>query len=288
MTTLADDRLLHTAFYRFVPLAEPDAVAAWLLGLAASLQGSVIVAPEGLNGVLAGPAAAVAAFEQALQAAPPFGALFAGIAFKRSHCTTPPFGRLKVQRKRELVSLGWGAAEPTPAVPSEPAPDNHVSPAEWRRLIAEPGVVVLDNRNGFEYRLGHFQGAVNPEVSHFRSFPDYVRAQAPAWRAAGARVAMYCTGGIRCDRTSDWMAAQGLAVYQLDGGILNYFQALPDAERDWQGECFVFDNRIALDTRLEETGTTPEQVFAGEPDAAWRIARARRLAAAVKRDDEAG
>jgi len=115
-------------------------------------------------------------------------------------------------------------------------------------------------------------------VHHFRDFVAYVQAQAPAWRAAGRPVAMYCTGGIRCDKTAPWMRSLGLDVWQLDGGILNYFQALPDAERDWQGECFVFDRRLALDTQLRPVTTTASQVFDPiHPDEAWRLQRARRL-----------
>ena len=111
--------------------------------------------------------------------------------------------------------------------------------------------------------------------------PDgaYVQAHLDEWKAQGKRVAMYCTGGIRCEKTSAWMADLGMPVYQLEGGILNYFREMPDAERDWQGECFVFDNRVALDTRLQETDTTLDDVYTGEPDDQWRLERARRLGA---------
>ena len=140
-------------------------------------------------------------------------------------------------------------------------------------------VVLLDNRNSFEYRLGRFQNAIDPQVTNFRDFPAYVQAHLDEWKAQGKRVAMYCTGGIRCEKTSAWMADLGMPVYQLEGGILNYFREMPDAERDWQGECFVFDNRVALDTRLQETDTTLDDVYTGEPDDQWRLERARRLGA---------
>jgi UPF0176 protein len=149
------------------------------------------------------------------------------------------------------------------------------------QLIKDPDVVLLDNRNSFEFRLGHFAGAVDPGVANFRDFPAYVQAHAAQWQAQGQRVAMYCTGGIRCEKTSAWMQGMGLPVYQLDGGILNYFQQMPDAQQDWHGECFVFDNRVALDTRLNETATTLEDVYQATPDGAWRLARARRLAQAA-------
>jgi UPF0176 protein len=257
--------LVHTSFYRFVPLAEPEAVAAWLRERAVSLLGSVLVAGEGVSGALAGEAEAVDAFERAMQQEP----RFTGMSFKHSTCRTPPFGRLAVHVKPEIVSVG---------VPySRAAGDTQRNPAEWRALIARDDVVLLDNRNAFEYRLGRFPGALDPGVRTFRDFPRYVLDHAEAWKAEGREVAMYCTGGIRCEKTAAWMQGLGLTVHELQGGILNYFQAMPDAHLDWQGECFVFDNRIALDTRLRQTATTAEQVYAGEPDGAWRLARAKRL-----------
>ena len=270
--------LLHSAFYRFVALADPAAAAATLRGLAQGLQGSIVVASEGLNGTVAGPAAAVAAFEAALQAASPLGGALQGMAFKHSACTTAPFGRLKVTVKPEIVALGL----PAPAAGALPPPDehdaSHLNPAAWQALLARDDVVLLDNRNHFEVRLGRFAGALDPQVHNFRDFSAWVLAQAPAWRAAGRPVAMYCTGGIRCDKTAPWLRSLGLDVWQLDGGILGYLQATGAAAPLWQGECFVFDKRIALDAGLQETATRAEQVFdAGLPDEAWRLQRARRL-----------
>ncbi|MCK9686942.1 rhodanese-like domain-containing protein [Scleromatobacter humisilvae] len=264
--------LLHSAFYRFVPLPDPVAAADALRALAHELTGSIVVAHEGVNGTVAGAADAVADFEAALQTA--LAGALRGMVFKHSACTTMPFGLLKVHVKPEIVALG---------LPGElPAPDendaSHLSPAAWRELLARGDVVVLDNRNHFEVRLGRFRGALDPQVHNFRDFVAYVQSRADAWRAAKRPVAMYCTGGIRCDKTAPWLRSLGLDVFQLDGGILNYFRQLPDAARDWQGECFVFDNRVALDTGLRETATTAEQVFdPSHPDEAWRLQRARRL-----------
>ena len=282
---------LHSAFYRFTALADPPAAAAVLRVLAQHLHGSIVVAAEGVNGTVAGTPDAVADFEAGLQQVDLLGGALAGMAFKHSACRTAPFGRLKVHVKPEIVSLGL------PALPSGrplPAPDerdaSHLSPAAWRQLLTRDDVVLLDNRNHFEFRLGHFRGAVDPQVNNFRDFVAYVQDQAPAWRAAGRPVAMYCTGGIRCDKTAPWLRSLGLVVWQLDGGILNYFQSPADAvdavqpsaapDSTWQGECFVFDNRIALDTQLQETATTAGQVFDAQlPDEAWRLQRAQRLAA---------
>ncbi len=154
----------------------------------------------------------------------------------------------------------------------------HVGPEAWRELITEDDIVLIDNRNSFEYRLGRFRNAIDPQVNNFRDFPRYIEENLPVWKAQGKRVAMYCTGGIRCEKTAAWMLAMDMPVYQLEGGILNYFATMPDAEKDWQGECFVFDNRIAIDTKLQETETRAEDVYAGDPDEQWRLQRARKLA----------
>lgn len=271
--------LLHSAFYRFTPVADPAATAAALRAGAHGVNGSIVVAPEGVNGAVSGAAGAVRAFEAALQAPGLLGGALAGLAFRRSGCRTEPFGKLKVVVKPELVALGLPAAadgQPLPAPDERDA--SHLAPQAWRELLAREDVVLLDNRNHFEFRLGHFRGAQDPGVRRFSDFTAWVQAQAPAWREAGKTVAMYCTGGVRCDKTAPWLRSLGLEVRQLDGGILRYFEELPDAARDWAGECFVFDKRIALDTHLRETGTGAEQVYdENDAEEAWRLARARRL-----------
>ena len=278
--------LLHSAFYRFVPLADPAAAADALRALARGLQGSIVVAGEGVNGTVAGDARAAAAFEATLQRPDVLGGALRGMTFKHSACASEPFGRLKVGVKPEIVALGLpDRAEDGAALPPPDEHDaSHLSPLAWRALLAREDVVVLDNRNHFEVRLGHFRGAVDPQVHNFRDFAAYVRAQAPAWRAAGRPVAMYCTGGIRCDKTAPWLRSLGLDVLQLDGGILNYLRCIrdDDGDGDWLGECFVFDNRVALDRHLHETTTTAEQVFdVTQPDEAWRLQRACRLQSAA-------
>lgn len=309
--TQRTQHLLHTAFYRFVHLPDPEAAAQALrqLGLELGLGGSLIVAGEGVNGTVAGAAGQVYQFEQTLASGAVLQGALASLTFKRSACASQPFGRFKVSVKPEIVALGLpsSAQASTVELPDE-RDASHLSPAAWRQLLDEGRAVVLDNRNHFEFRLGHFRGAVDPGVHHFRDFVRYVELHAPAWRAQSRPVAMYCTGGIRCDKTAPWMRSLGLEVFQLDGGILNYLQqaraeggakgndsadrmqpscepkghaqdATPsDLLAAWQGECFVFDRRIALDAQLRETGTTAEQVFdPSHPDEAWRLQRARRL-----------
>ncbi len=269
----------HCAFYRFTRLKDPEQVASVLRDLLAraplqSLGGSILLATEGINGTVAGPLAAVASFEHALQHHPAFGLSFAGLTFRRSACVTPPFGRMKVHVRREIVQLGVPGVDAT-------ATGVDVSPQDWRELIRDRDVVLLDNRNSFEFRLGHFHGAIDPGVTNFRDFPAYVRTHADEWKSQGKRVAMYCTGGIRCEKTSAWMRGLDLPVFQLQGGILNFFEQVPHAQRDFTGECFVFDNRVALDTQLRETSTTLDDVYRDEPDGGWRLQRARRLAGAV-------
>lgn len=272
--------LLHSAFYRFTPVADPVATGAELRALAQGLFGSITVATEGLNGAVSGPPGAVHAFEQALQDTAVLQGALTGMSFKHSACTTPPFARLKVLVKPEIVALALPGGHDLPT-PDE-RDDSHLSPAAWRALLAQGFAVLLDNRNHFEYRLGHFTGAIDPQVHHFRDFVAFVQARAPAWREAGQPVAMYCTGGVRCDKTAPWLRSLGLQVRQLQGGILNYFQTLEDASRDWEGACFVFDRRLSLGCDLQQTGTRPEQVFdAAHPDEAWRLQRARRLDTSV-------
>ena len=281
MPTTDPPRLLHSAFYRFVALADPTAAAAAVRALARhhGLLGSIVLASEGINGTVAGEAEAVRAFETALQDAALIGGQLRGLAFKHSGCSTAPFGRLKVGVKPEIVALGLPIDADAPPLPAPDEHDaSHLAPADWRALLSREEVVLLDNRNHFEVRLGHFRGALDPQVHHFRDFVDFVGARAPAWRAAGRPVAMYCTGGIRCDKTAPWLRSLGLEVWQLDGGILNYLADQAATPADWLGECFVFDRRIALDHRLQESATTADQVFdVRHPDEAWRLQRARQL-----------
>jgi UPF0176 protein len=279
--------LFHIAFYQFVRLEQPEAVAQRLRELTSDLLGSILIAQEGINGMLAGSGAQLDAFEAAVQADGPvdavLGGAFKGMVFKRTVCRTQPFARMKVHVKREIVPLGVDGVDAPGRIDEIHA--NDVAPREWRELIKRPDVVLIDNRNSFEWRLGRFEGAMDPGVINFRDFPEYVKAHAEEWKEQGKTVAMYCTGGIRCEKSSVWMQDMGLKVAQLQGGILNYFKEMPDAEKDWQGECFVFDNRVALDTKLQETPTSVNEVYSDQDlldaaqaeDARWRLARAKRL-----------
>lgn len=246
----------HIAFYAFRTVLDLEATRDAVHALCGALRGQIIVASEGINGMLAGEPADLDAFEQGLCDESVNGGSFKGTVFKRTEAVRQPFRKegVKVKIKAELAPLGVPEVDPVGRLADIHAAD--VPPAQWRELIKRDDVVVIDNRNHFEYQVGHFEGAIDPDVRDFRDFADYVRAHADQWKQDGKTVAMYCTGGIRCEKSSAWMQDLGLDVKQLEGGILNYFKEMPDPELDWSGECFIFDDRVTLDTTLAETGKT--------------------------------
>lgn len=241
----------HIAFYRFVALTDLPRIQADVLALAEGLQGSVLLAAEGINGMLAGAPGAIDAFMEGLCAPAFHGGVFAGMVFKRTPSPVRAFGRLKVRIRPEIVPLGIAGVDGADT-------GTDVPPAAWRALLDRDDVVVIDNRNRFEVSYGRFRNAIDPGVDNFREFPDWVRTQLPRWQAEGKTIAMYCTGGIRCEKTSAWMKqALGVPVLQLQGGILNYFQQMPDAGRDFEGTCFVFDERETLAPGQSQENSAP-------------------------------
>lgn len=251
--------MFHISFYRFVAVEDPVHLREHLLGLTAGLLGTILVAHEGVNGMLAGAGDELDAFEAALQAPDVLGGAFAGMAFTRTLCDVAPFRRRKIKVKAELVPLDVDGID----VPSRRADiaASDVDAAGWCALLRRDDVVVLDNRNSFEFGHGHFVGARNPGTVDFRDFAAFVRANAEEWRATGRTIAMYCTGGIRCEKSSPWMQDLGLTVRQLRGGIVTYLAetaasaGTPDTantEQDWSGDCFVFDDRHLLNSRLQQ------------------------------------
>ncbi|MCA9837374.1 MAG: hypothetical protein KC422_10665 [Trueperaceae bacterium] len=240
----------HDSFYRFVYIDDPEALGKKLEQLCNELEvkGSIILAPEGINAMLAGTEEALDKVQAFLDSDKRFKNIF----YKRTLSHKMPFRRLRIRIKDEIVPLGIDGVSAIGKTGIE------VPPEEWRELIKEDDVILIDNRNSFEYELGHFKGAIDPKVDNFRHFADYVKANLDDWK--DKKVAMYCTGGIRCEKTTAWMKDLGMEVYQLEGGIINYFAQIPDADKDYEGECFVFDWRICLDTKLEETETSIEDV----------------------------
>lgn len=232
------------------------------MGLSAGLLGTILVAPEGINGMLAGEADALDDFQRALQSTGVLGGAFAGIAFKRTVSHGPPFRRRKVKVKSELVPLDVDGTDVLSRAADVAASD--VDAEQWRALLRRDDVIVLDNRNSFEYNHGHFVNAVDPGTADFRDFASYVRANAEHWRSTGKTIAMYCTGGIRCEKSSPWMQDLGLTVRQLRGGIVTFLAQMADADQDWQGDCFVFDERRVLDVHLQPVLLDGELHRAGE------------------------
>ncbi len=231
------------ALYQFRIVLDPAVLRAKLLelGQASGLCGTLIVASEGINGTVAGSRAAIDELTDFLQSAG-----FDRLEAKESHSTEQPFKRFKVRLKSEIVTLG---------VPVEPTSQagQYVEAGDWNALIADPDVVVVDTRNRYEVSAGTFEGAVNPEIDSFREFPDWLNAHAE--ELTGKRVAMFCTGGIRCEKSTSLLRERGFAdVLHLRGGILKYLEDVPEQSSRWHGECFVFDGRVTVGHGLREGG----------------------------------
>ncbi len=228
------------AFYRFAAVADPQALAARLraLGAARGLRGSIIVAPEGANGTIAGAPDDLDALFALLRAEPGFAAL----APREHMAPALPFARWKVKVKREIVTMG---------VPVDAAggAGTHVAPDAWNALVADPDTILIDTRNAYEVAIGSFAGAIDPGTASFGDFPAWFDAQAAQWRAQGRqpRIAMFCTGGIRCEKSTAYARAQGFdEVYHLKGGILGYLAEMAETESLWRGDCFLFDERVSI------------------------------------------
>lgn len=222
-------------FYRFAPVADPQALAARLEAAAAGLRGTVLVAREGVNGSLSGPPAALDGFRAALEGEPGMAAL----PWRVSPAAAPPFARRRIRVRAEIVTMGIPGLDPHRAT------GTRIAPADWNAVISAPDVAVIDTRNAYEVRLGTFAGAIDPGTAGFRDFPGWWAANRA--RLAGRRVAMFCTGGIRCEKASAFLLAEGVPeVLQLGGGILGYLEAVAPHESLWRGECFVFDERVSV------------------------------------------
>jgi UPF0176 protein len=235
------------AFYQFAALPDFRELREPLRALCAAhgLKGSVLLADEGINGTLAGSEEAIAAFMDALQQGELFGGRLDRLEPKYSAAAEMPFQRLKVRLKKEIVTLGAAGVDPTRQV------GTYVEAAHWNELISDPETLVLDTRNAFEVAMGTFEGAVDPEIRSFGEFKQFTAERLDP--ARHRRIAMFCTGGIRCEKASAYLLAQGFEeVFHLKGGILKYLEEMPESESRWRGECFVFDERVALGHGLRE------------------------------------
>lgn len=235
------------AFYRFVKVAEPALHQAALKALKDQydLCGTILIAPEGLNGTIASSDAGIDAvidyLDQHFQ-------LRQG-QVKYSTAAEEPFQRYKVRLKKEIITMRQPDADPTKLV------GTYVEPKDWNDLIADPEVVLIDTRNVYETKLGIFKGAIDPKIDVFTQLPDFVEKNLDP--AKHKKVAMFCTGGIRCEKASSYMLAQGFEnVYHLKGGILKYLEDIPSDQSTWEGECFVFDKRTGIEHGLNEGQAT--------------------------------
>ena len=238
------------AFYQFAALPDFRELREPLRAICAGLElkGSVLLAHEGINGTLAGRHEAIDALIAEFRG----GALFAGrldnLELKFSSASMAPFQRLKIRLKKEIVTLGDSKTDPTKAV------GVYVDPADWNELIAAPDTLVIDTRNAFEVAMGSFAGAIDPGIKSFGQFKDFAAYTLDPQQHK--KIAMFCTGGIRCEKASAYLLSRGFAeVYHLKGGILKYLERVPESESRWRGECFVFDERIALSHGLRERQT---------------------------------
>jgi UPF0176 protein len=240
--------VLVAAFYRFAALEQLPALRQELLRLATAgaVRGTILLAHEGVNGTIAGPEAGVQAVLARLRQVAGLERL--EVKFSRAEAQT--FRRLKVRLKREIVTLG----QPDVAPYLGSAVGTPVPPEQWDGLIADPDTLVIDTRNAYEVAIGTFAGAIDPGTESFREFPDWVeRELRPLVAERQPRaLALFCTGGIRCEKATAYLQQQGFAgVHHLQGGILRYLEQIPEARSSWRGECFVFDQRVALNHRLE-------------------------------------
>lgn len=237
---------LTAALYKFVSLPDYKALQAPILAACESnnIKGTLLLAEEGINGTIAGWPKDIHNVLDFLRTNPLFENRFADLEHKESFAAEHPFYRMKVRLKKEIVTLGVAGISPTKQV------GTYVKPEDWNALISDPDIILIDTRNDYEVDIGTFKGAIDPKTTTFREFPEYVANHFD--KTKHKKIAMFCTGGIRCEKASSYMMEQGFEeVYHLQGGILKYLETMPEEQSLWQGECFVFDQRVAVKHNLE-------------------------------------
>jgi len=240
------DDYLTTAMYHFVSLPHFKDLREPLLNfcISQSIKGTLLLADEGINGTVAGSEKSILELLEYLKNDSLFEGNFKNLAHKESWSDKHPFYRMKVKLKKEIVTLGIPGVSPTKMV------GQYVKPQDWNKIISDPEVVLIDTRNDYEYAIGTFKNAINPKTATFREFPEYVKTHFDPKKHK--KVAMFCTGGIRCEKASSYMMSEGFdQVYHLEGGILKYLEEVSPDKSLWQGECFVFDQRVAIRHGLE-------------------------------------
>ncbi len=240
----ASPKIRVAALYRFTRFPDPAAIQGPLAALCCGLgvKGTLLLAPEGINGTIAGEDAAIEAVLDHIRALPGCE----GLAPKTAWAERMPFYRMKVRLKKEIVTLGEPDLDPTDA-------GTYVAPTDWNALISDPDVVVIDTRNDYEVAVGAFEGAIDPRTASFSDFPAWFRDWRESLPAPPKKIAMYCTGGIRCEKSTAFLKSEGIEdVFHLRGGILDYLEQVPEPESLWRGECFVFDERVAVGHGLSQ------------------------------------
>lgn len=228
-------------FYEFTPLNDHELMREPLLETmrANNVKGTIIVASEGLNGSFCGLREEIEPLMAHLRSYP----RLENLLFKETYNEFNPFAKAKVKLRKEIVSMGVDDIDPISL------PGTHLSPEDWNQLLADPEVLLIDTRNDYEVELGTFKNAINPNTENFRDFPAYVEEHLITQK--DRKIAMFCTGGIRCEKSTAYLRKLGFnEVYQLNGGILNYLETIPEENSLWEGSCFVFDDRVALDNNL--------------------------------------
>lgn len=231
------------ALYRFVKLDAFQDIKAPLLKVMHdnNIRGTLLLANEGINGTVAGERHEINTLLDWLQS----DNRLKGLSWKESYTEELPFKRSRVKLKKEIVTMGVDGIDPSKVV------GTYVKPADWNALISDPEVLLIDTRNDYEIEIGQFSNAVNPKTDSFREFPEYIEKNIDP--SKHKKVAMYCTGGIRCEKSTALLKQQGFEqVFHLEGGILKYLEEVPESETLWEGECFVFDERVAVNHRLEK------------------------------------
>jgi len=237
---------LTTAMYHFVSLPHFEKLREPLLQFCVSrdIIGTLLLASEGINGTVAGSEKSILELLNYLKTDPIFEGHFKNLGHKESWSDKHPFYRMKVKLKKEIVALGVPGVSPTKIV------GKYVKPKDWNKIISDPEVVLIDTRNDYEFAIGTFKNSINPKINTFREFPEFVKTHFDLKKHK--KVAMFCTGGIRCEKASSYMMSEGFdEVYQLEGGILKYLEEVEPENSLWQGECFVFDQRVAIKHGLE-------------------------------------
>ena len=236
------ENIVVAALYNFIKIENTQTIGDDLLAICKQnkIKGTLILAPEGINGTVAGSRDAIDFLKAFLDQIN----LTSGMEYKESNAQTMPFYRMKVRLKKEIVTLGVVGVDPTERV------GTYLNPKEWNDLLTDPDVVLLDTRNDYEVEMGTFKGAINPKTETFREFPEFVEKNIDPKKTK--KVAMFCTGGIRCEKASSYMLNNGFEeVYHLKGGILKYLEEMPEDKSLWEGECFVFDHRVGIKHGLE-------------------------------------